>query len=190
MIRRIKEFQTDALLSDDLIRSFLESFEREILRGIGVLCILRIIYENQATGIYGYNILKELKNRTNDTLLLEEGTLYPMLKKYEQWGEADNYLSILQSEMRSVNGRNRKYYRFTPEGLQIYRHLSGFFSKFMKAVSPLMFFDININEQNMFYCPNCSNQISLDHPDLKYCEMCGFNIEDIKNNRIKEVNKN
>ncbi len=43
--------------------------------------VLAVIESSEPTGMHGYAILNELKNRTNDRLILEEGNLYPTLKK-------------------------------------------------------------------------------------------------------------
>ncbi|MHA2180424.1 MAG: hypothetical protein ACXAAH_03255 [Promethearchaeota archaeon] len=42
----------------------------------------------------------------------------------------------------------------------------------------------NMNKQDLeqdkyFYCPKCANKIDLSNPELKFCTICGFNIEQV-----------
>jgi PadR family transcriptional regulator, regulatory protein PadR len=59
---------------------------------------------------YGYDLIQQLKQRSNGELNIAEGTLYPVLKKMEEkewikavWKTADN-------------GRDRRYYSITRKG--------------------------------------------------------------------------
>ena len=83
MIRRVKEFGTKALIASQEIRDYVEKFESEINRGISTLCILAIIDRAENGEIHGYAILKNLEEETNEMLVVEEGTLYPLLRKLE-----------------------------------------------------------------------------------------------------------
>jgi PadR family transcriptional regulator PadR len=167
MIKRVREFSPTALLG--LKREFLENFESEILRGISTLAVMSIINQhgNQG-GTYGYQILKDLEEKTGSMLIIEDGTLYPILKKLEREG-------LLESYKQKVGGRSRRYYKLTTEGWQIYNHIQGFFTKLVESMSGL--FDISVVlKERYFYCPNCMNRIDLsDEP--RFCESCGLNIE-------------
>lgn len=59
---------------------------------------------------YGYDIIQQLKQRSNGELEIAEGTLYPVLKKMEEkeW--------ILADWKTAENGRNRRYYSISPTG--------------------------------------------------------------------------
>ena len=59
---------------------------------------------------YGYEIIQELREKTSGKLNVAEGTLYPILKKMEAkvWIES--------SWKTAETGRERKYYKLTPEG--------------------------------------------------------------------------
>ena len=78
MIKRIKEFGTEALIASQEIRDYVEKFESEINRGISTLCILSIIKRAENGEIHGYAISKNLEDETNEILVIEEGTLYPL----------------------------------------------------------------------------------------------------------------
>ena len=178
MIKRIKELSPDAEIASKEFRSFLEKFESEINRGISSLCILSIINQTNNQGIYGYKILKELQWRTNDMLVIEEGTLYPLLKKLEDNG-------FIKSKRQKVGGRLRKNYFMTDIGIKIYNHLSGYYTKMSEAISPLI--DIRVElKKRYLYCPNCSNKIDLENTELKFCEICGLNIQELRERRLEE----
>lgn len=59
--------------------------------------------------MYGYEITKEVKERTAGQVQLTEGALYPVLHKLEGQG-------VLLTEIALVEGRARKYYRLNEAG--------------------------------------------------------------------------
>ena len=175
MIKRVKEFGSKALIASPEIRDYVEKFESEINRGISTLCILAIINNAENREIHGYALLKNLEEETNEMLVIEEGTLYPLLTKLESNG-------ILKSERKIVDNRMRKVYSITERGLNIYNHLSGFYSKLTEAISPLLEINVRLDD-NYLYCPNCANKIDLNETDKQYCYMCGLNIEELRERR-------
>ena len=173
IIKRVKDLGPMALIRDESFRVYAEKFESEVNRGISTLCILSIIHQYNDEGIYGYQILKDLEYKTNEMLVIEEGTLYPLLKKLERDG-------IIESKKKKVSGRPRTYYFLTENGYKIYNHLTGFYTKLTEAISPL--FDVNVKLKDRYlYCPNCANKIDLTEADSNFCEICGLNIEELKN---------
>ena len=177
MIRRVKEYGENALIKSPEFRDYVEKFESEINRGISTLCILSIIKQVEVKGIHGYGILKELQEQTNDTLVIEEGTLYPLIRKLEK-------ASLLESWKSEVDGRKRKLYRMTENGEKIYNHLSGFYSKLTEAISPLLDLKVHLEEKFIF-CPNCANRIRLDDKEIQFCEICGYPIQELRERRTK-----
>ena len=75
MIKNIKPFNPKALINSEIYRQYVENFESEILRGISKLIILFYIKEMRSDGIYGYKLAREVKEDTNNRLIIEEGTL-------------------------------------------------------------------------------------------------------------------
>lgn len=175
MIKRVKELDPSASIAREDFRDFVEKMESEILRGISNLAALSIIDKHNQEGIHGYQLLQDLKNQTNDMLIIEEGTLYPLLRKLEKRG-------VIQGEKVRVDNRPRKYYRLTPDGTRIFNHMSGFFSKLMEAMAPLVDIDVALFQDRFLYCPNCANKIDLA-TDAKFCEICGLNIQEYKKRR-------
>ncbi len=132
--------------------------------------------KKEASGKKGKE-LKNLKEETNDMLGIVEGTLYPLLRKLEGNG-------ILKSERKIVENRMRKVYSITERGNKIYNPLSGFYGKLSKAISPLL--DINVHlKEKYLYCPNCANKIDLNKDRKQFCDMCGLNIQELRERRPK-----
>lgn len=61
---------------------------------------------------YGYQIIQELKDKTEGELKIAEGTLYPVLKKME----SKNWIEGMWK--KSDSGRERRYYTLTNKGKQ------------------------------------------------------------------------
>ena len=120
MIKRVRELDSKALIASKEFREYVEKQETEINRGLSSLCILSVLIQAGEDGLHGYKILKDLTDQTNEMLIIEEGTLYPILRKLED----DN---IIKSE-REESGRRRKFYRVTDYGNKIFNHLAGFYS--------------------------------------------------------------
>ncbi|MBM7713916.1 PadR family transcriptional regulator [Siminovitchia sp. FSL H7-0308] len=85
-------------------------FDRELLKGSTSLLILQLLGDRP---MYGYEIAKVMEQRSDHTLRVREGTLYPALHKLEQQGYIDSYWE------QQKKGKPRKYYRLTTEGVKM-----------------------------------------------------------------------
>ncbi len=74
----------------------------ELRRGVIVLAVLSQLDEAQ----YGYSLLKRLSEQG---LELDQGTLYPLLRRLESQG-------LLKSDWKIEESRPRRYYVISPEG--------------------------------------------------------------------------
>lgn len=83
--------------------SFHEKTEAEIRRGVLQVAILAKLQ----TPAYGYDLIRVLTERG---LPVEEGTLYPVLRRLEKAG-------LLRAVWDTSGKRPRKYYQTTDEGL-------------------------------------------------------------------------
>ncbi|MBD3196639.1 MAG: hypothetical protein GF317_16405 [Candidatus Lokiarchaeota archaeon] len=177
MIKRVKELRPDVDIATPDFRDFIEKFESEINRGISTLCVLSIISEYGEKGTYGYEIMKELEDRTDEILIIEEGTLYPLLRKLERD-------SIVRSEKQKT-GRKRKFYFLTENGKKILNYITGYYSKLTKAISNITDVDIQFKEGQIF-CPMCANKIEIGEDTPRFCTVCGFNIQkELEERRLK-----
>lgn len=82
----------------------------ELRRGIVVLAVL----SQMDVASYGYNLIQRL---TELGLPIEEGTLYPLLRRLEKDG-------LLKSEWDVGEARPRKYYKISPLGQDVLNKLS------------------------------------------------------------------
>ncbi len=69
--------------------------------------LLRIIDESDR---YGYELFKEISERSLERLQIKEATLYAVLQRLEKQGQISSY----QGEVS--NGSKRRYYHITPNG--------------------------------------------------------------------------
>ncbi len=83
---------------------------QELRRGILVLATLSQLKEAE----YGYALINNLAERGLD---IEQGTLYPLLRRLESQG-------LLQSEWNVEGSRPRRYYIISPAGLRLLELLS------------------------------------------------------------------
>ena len=89
----------------------------QLKRGLLDVCVLAAIKDEDS---YGYKIIKDLKPYVD----LSESTLYTILKRLE----TANMLIVRTAEH---NGRLRKYYRITKQGL---RRIEGFLAEWREVM--------------------------------------------------------
>jgi len=80
----------------------LENLRSELRRGSLIVAVLAELRSEQ----YGYTLRKSLEQHG---LFLEEGTLYPLLRRLESQG-------LLASEWRETDKRNKRFYRLSEQG--------------------------------------------------------------------------
>jgi PadR family transcriptional regulator PadR len=86
-----------------------ESLRLELRRGCLILAVLAELRTEQ----YGYTLRKTLADHG---LAIEEGTLYPLLRRLESQG-------LLASRWQEEDKRNKRFYRLSPEGKLILKQL-------------------------------------------------------------------
>jgi len=103
-------------------------FEGDLLRSIAVPVVLRLLNERE---MYGYEIIKEVHERTNGEFQWKEGTLYPCLHRMEGEG-------LIKSEWQKPEGeRRRKYYHISGLGKQQLTSRVNEWQKFSESVNTL-----------------------------------------------------
>ena len=83
-----------------------EKLRSEIRRGALVLAVLAQLREEH----YGYSLRKSLAAKG---LQVEEGTLYPLIRRLEKQG-------LLVSEWREEDKRRKRFYSLSELGLKVY----------------------------------------------------------------------
>lgn len=79
-----------------------ENIKLELRRG----CLIVAVLAHLKTEHYGYTLRKALADQG---LAIDEGTLYPLLRRLETQG-------LLASEWREENKRNKRFYKLSPAG--------------------------------------------------------------------------
>lgn len=106
----------------------LGKLEQDLRKGVLVLAVLSQLTTQQ----YGYSLRQALIERG---MPIEEGTLYPLLRRLEGQG-------LLESEWRVEEGPPRRYYVLSAHGIQIYRDLTAAWGSLTTVVDRLL------NEEN------------------------------------------
>jgi PadR family transcriptional regulator PadR len=88
-----------------------ESLRLELRRG----CLIVAVLAQLRTEHYGYTLRKALADRG---LEIDEGTLYPLLRRLESQG-------LLVSEWREEDKRNKRFYKLSAEGKRTLKELLG-----------------------------------------------------------------
>ena len=86
-----------------------ENLRLELRRGCLVLAVLAALRDEQC----GYTLRKAMAEQG---LAIDEGTLYPLLRRLETQG-------LLASEWREHEKRNKRFYRLTQAGTEILEQL-------------------------------------------------------------------
>ena len=86
-----------------------ENLRLELRRGCLIVAVLAQLRVEQ----YGYTLRKAL---ADDGLAIDEGTLYPLLRRLETQG-------LLVSQWREEDKRNKRFYRLSPIGEKILERL-------------------------------------------------------------------
>jgi PadR family transcriptional regulator, regulatory protein PadR len=94
----------------DQVPGLFENLRLELRRG----CLTLAVLAQLRTERYGYTLRKALEEAG---LEIDEGTLYPLLRRLESQG-------LLQSEWREENKRRKRFYRLSPVGETILAQLT------------------------------------------------------------------
>lgn len=86
--------------------------EKSLMSGSTTMLILKLL---DTGDMYGYQMISELEQRSENVFNLKAGTLYPILHNLEQQGMIESY------EQVSDNARPRKYYRITKRGKEAFQ---------------------------------------------------------------------
>lgn len=86
-----------------------ENIRLELRRGFLIVAVLAQLRREH----YGYTLRKDLAGLG---LEIDEGTLYPLLRRLETQG-------LLTSEWREENNRKKRFYRLSADGKQILKQL-------------------------------------------------------------------
>lgn len=83
------------------------AINKSLLTGSTTMLILTLLEDRD---MYGYQMIEQLAEKSDNTFSLKAGTLYPLLHNLEEQGMVNSYDQKADSE------RVRKYYSITKKG--------------------------------------------------------------------------
>jgi len=108
----------------DSTSKLLEKLSQELRRGILVLATLSQLGEAK----YGYALIEELSRRGLD---IEQGTIYPLLRRLEEQG-------LLESEWNVEGSRPRRYYKISSAGEELLESLKEEWQQLVNVMDTLL----------------------------------------------------
>ncbi|MCU0492025.1 MAG: PadR family transcriptional regulator [Chloroflexaceae bacterium] len=103
--------------------------QREMLKGSLDLMLLVLL---ETEPMYGYQMVKEVRERSGAALQLKEGSLYPALHRLEQAGLIEGYWQ------RRDDGADRRYYRLSAAGRAALPERKAAWQQFTAAVNGVL----------------------------------------------------
>lgn len=101
-----------------------ENLKLELRRGCLTLAVLTQLREER----YGYTLRKAL---ADDGLEIDEGTLYPLLRRLETQG-------LLVSQWREEDKRNKRFYRLSAPGKQTLNQLLAEWERISRSLTKIL----------------------------------------------------
>ena len=102
---------------------------RELLKGSLDILLLTLL---EQAPMYGYQMVKDLRARSDAKLNIKEGSLYPALHRLEQAGLVEGFWQPRN------DGVNRRYYRLTAQGRAVLPEGRAEWQEFMLAVQGVL----------------------------------------------------
>lgn len=103
--------------------------DKKYLAGNTPMLVLKLLEEKEK---YGWEIIDELAEKSNDAFRLKTGVLYPILHGLENDGYVTSYNRTIE------NGRIRKYYKITGRGRDYLAKKQVEWASYAKAVDNVM----------------------------------------------------
>jgi len=101
-----------------------ENWTTQLRKGLLDLCVLNAIAKGR---LYGYDIVRQL--RAIESLIISEGTIYPILGRFKRDG-------LVRTELEeSPEGPARKYYQLTPAGQNLLARMNRMWAGIVGGVS-------------------------------------------------------
>ncbi|WP_394522558.1 PadR family transcriptional regulator [Lacrimispora sp. JR3] len=89
----------------------------------------------QNKDMYGYDIIENLQNKSNNVFQLKAGTLYPLLHSLEEQ-------NLLTSYERLAGGKIRKYYSITKGGKKFLKAKKEEWQEYSTAVTNVLCLEV------------------------------------------------
>lgn len=103
--------------------------ERSLVSGSMSLLVLKLLEDGD---LYGYQMIEELRRRSEDAFRLKAGTLYPLLHGLEEKGLVTAY------EQTAESGKTRRYYHLTKQGRSALQEKKSAWNAYARAVGRVL----------------------------------------------------
>lgn len=103
--------------------------EKNTLAGSAAMLVMALLRERD---MYGYQMIEELRRRSDHTFDLKAGTLYPLLHALEEKG----WISSYQEDADTA--RPRKYYHLTKSGRSQLEEKQAQWRSYSRAVNKVL----------------------------------------------------
>lgn len=103
--------------------------DKSLVSGSMAMLVLKLLEDGDK---YGYQMIEELRRRSDDTFHLRAGTLYPLLHGLEEKGLVTAY------EGEAAAGKPRRYYRLTKQGRGALREKEAAWNHYARAVGRVL----------------------------------------------------
>lgn len=107
-----------------------EKYERQMKKGVLDMLVLKLLEKEQK---YGYQLISELKEKSENIFVLKEGTLYPILYRLEDEGFVESSWSEPQGKQIA-----RKYYKITDAGREALPEIAGIWNMISTSIEKIM----------------------------------------------------
>lgn len=105
------------------------AIDKSLQTGSTTMLLLKLLEEGD---MYGYQMIEQLQQRSNQVFTLKAGTLYPLLHGLEEQGLLASY------EQTAETGRKRKYYSLTKEGRKLLMAKEQEWNTFVDAINQVL----------------------------------------------------
>ena len=107
-----------------------DKYERQMKKGVLDMLVLKLLSSESK---YGYQIIRELKEKSEKTFQLKDGTLYPILYRLEDDG-------LVVSKWSTASGKQtaRKYYEITENGQAALEEIQDVWKRISDGISKIM----------------------------------------------------
>jgi len=103
--------------------------DKSLVSGSMSMLVMKLLENGD---MYGYQMIEELRRRSDDSFHLKAGSLYPLLHSLEEKG------FVTAFEKSSDSGKTRRYYHLTREGGKVLREKESKWENYVKAVQRVL----------------------------------------------------
>lgn len=107
-----------------------DKYERQMKKGVLDMLVLKLL---ESEPKYGYQIIQEMREKSKETFMLKDGTLYPVLYRLE-----DDKLVISKWSEAERKQVPRKYYEITEAGIRALKEIEAIWERISDGIERIM----------------------------------------------------